>query len=362
MNDEKFMAQAIKLARLGIGNTSPNPMVGAVVVSREGEVVGVGHHERAGADHAEVVALRQAGVRARDATLYVTLEPCTHQGRTPPCVETIKTAGIVRVVSALEDPDPRVRGAGHAQLRSSGIEVTTGIQSQAAAALNRMYLRHRETGRPFVTLKMAQSLNGVIAAQPGERRQLSGKRASKLVRSLRYEHDAVMVGVGTVLVDDPALTVRPFKSRAMPYVRVVVDARGRIPSKARVLKDQMRSATIVATTPLMPQTVRESLLQRGIKVLECARTDDERIDLGDLLEKLGKQDILSVLCEGGPTIAASLLARKLVDELVWLVAPLMLSGEQAVPAIHNSALNVGLQIVGLKKLGDDLLVRARVSG
>jgi diaminohydroxyphosphoribosylaminopyrimidine deaminase / 5-amino-6-(5-phosphoribosylamino)uracil reductase len=361
VNDEKFMAQAIKLARLGAGNTSPNPLVGAVVASPQGEVVGVGHHERAGADHAEVVALRHAGGRARGATLYVTLEPCSHQGRTPPCVEAIKTAGITRVVSALEDPDPRVRGMGHKLLRSSGVEVTIGIQSQAAAVLNRMYLKHSETGRPFVTLKMAQSLNGVIATQPGERRQLSGKRAAKLVRSLRYEHDAVMVGVGTILIDDPQLTVRPFKNRAVPYLRVVVDARGRIPAKAKVLKDQMRSTTMVATTPLMPQTVRASLLQRGIKVLECAPTDDERVDLGDLLDKLGKQNILSILCEGGPTIAASLLARNQVDELVWLVAPLVLSGEQAVPAVHNVALDLGLHIVSLKKLGEDLLVTARVS-
>lgn len=360
MSDEPFMRQALKLAQMALGNTSPNPLVGAVVVDRSGTVVGTGYHEKAGADHAEVVALRQAGERARAGTLYVTLEPCVHHGRTPPCVDAIKASGILRVVSALADPDSRMAGGGHAQLREGGIDVSVGVEAEAATHLNRMYLQHRKTGLPFVTLKMAQSLNGTIATHPGDRRQLSGKRASNVVRKLRYEHDAVMVGVGTVLIDDPQLTVRPFKPRAVPYMRVIVDAKGRIPMRTRALKDQARFKTIVATTNQMPGVVREGLTKRGVAVLECARMHNDRVDLADLLRKLGAQNILSVLCEGGPTLAGSLLAGRNVDELVWLIAPVLLSGEEAVSVVGKGAYDLALHVEAVKRLGDDLLVTALV--
>jgi diaminohydroxyphosphoribosylaminopyrimidine deaminase/5-amino-6-(5-phosphoribosylamino)uracil reductase len=357
MNDETYMLRALRLARAAAGNTSPNPLVGAVIVTANGEVVGEGRHERAGADHAEAVALHAAGDRARGATLYVNLEPCSHQGRTPPCADAIIRAGIARVVTAMDDPDPRVRGQGHRRLAEAGIAVTTGVAAAAAAALNRMYLHHRATGRPFVTLKMAQSLNGAVAARGGERRQLTGKRAQKYVRSLRYEHDAVMVGAGTVIVDDPQLTVRPFRSRAVPYTRIVVDARGRIPPKAKILKEQMRAPTLVATTSLMPGEVRRNLGERGIKVLECERTQDGNVHLGDLLQKLGDQHVISVLCEGGPTLAGSLLAGGQVCELVWLLAPNVLAGEESIPVVKGAA-QTSLAFEAVKKLGDDLLVTA----
>jgi len=360
VGDERFMRQALKLAQSGLGNTSPNPLVGVVVVDPSGNVVGAGYHEKAGADHAEVVALRQAGDRARGGTLYVTLEPCVHHGRTPPCVDAIKVAGISRVVSALADPDPRVAGAGHTSLRDSGIEVSVGMEADQATHANRMYLRHRTTGLPFVTLKMAQSLNGTIASRPGERRQLSGKRASNVVRKLRFEHDAVMVGVGTILIDDPQLTVRPFKPRAVPYTRVIVDAKGRIPMRARAIKDQARFRTIVATTNQMPGAVREGLIKRSVAVLECARSENDRVDLGDLLSKLGSENILSVLCEGGPTLAGSLLAGRHLDELWWLIAPIVLNAEEAVPVVGNGAYDLALHINAVKRLGDDVLVTARV--
>ncbi len=360
MSDEQFMRQALKLAQSGLGNTSPNPLVGAVVVDSNGTVVGTGHHEKAGADHAEVVALRQAGERARGATLFVTLEPCVHEGRTPPCIAAIKASGVSRVVSALEDPDARVAGGGHAQLREGGIEVSVGVEAETAEHVNRIYLQHRTTGLPFVTLKMAQSLNGTIAARPGERRQLSGKRAANFVRKLRYEHDAVMVGVGTVLIDDPQLTVRPFKPRAVPYTRVVVDAKGRIPMRARAIKDQARFKTIVATTNQMPGAVREELVKRGVAVLECRRTENDRVDLGDLLRKLGAQSMLSILCEGGPTLAESLLAGQHLEELVWLIAPVVLGGEEGVPVVGKGVYDLALHFETVKRLGDDLLVTARM--
>jgi diaminohydroxyphosphoribosylaminopyrimidine deaminase/5-amino-6-(5-phosphoribosylamino)uracil reductase len=362
VSDERFMAQALKLAQRGLGNTSPNPLVGAVVVDPSGAVVGTGYHERAGGEHAEAGALRTAGERARGATLYVTLEPCVHQGRTPACTEAIATAGVARVVSAIDDPDTNVAGRGHARLRQAGIAVTIGVGAAAATRVNRMYLHHRSTGLPFVTLKMAQSLNGVVAAQSGQRVQLTGKRATKFVRALRYEHDAVMVGAGTILTDDPQLTVRPFKPRAVPYVRVIVDARGRISPAAKVLKDLSRYQTIVATTELMPDSLRASLLQRGVKLLLCQRGENDLVDLRDALRQLAAAGITSVLSEGGPTLAGSLLSGGHANELVWLLAPELLGGENPVAVINDLGASVKVRIDTLKRLGDDVVLTAQVHG
>lgn len=361
MDDKRYMRAALELAKNGLGQTSPNPMVGAVVIDMGGAIVGRGHHEKAGADHAEVVALHEAGEKARGATLYVSLEPCIHQGRTPPCVEAIVNAGIARVISAMEDPDSRVRGAGHARLREHGIHVEVGVGAEDAMRLNRAYVHHRKTGRPFVTLKMAQSLDGNVASRSGERRQLTGKRAANFVRKLRFEHDAVMVGVRTVRIDDPQLTVRPFKPRAVPYTRVIVDGRGSIPLKARVTKDQLRAKTIVATTDLMPVATRDALVKRGVSILECARDEHGLVDLSDLLKKLGEANIISLLCEGGPTLAASLLRGRHVSHVYWLVAPLLLGGEDAVPVIGNGLLNVQLRLDNIRRLADDVLISAETS-
>lgn len=360
MNDEQYMKLALKLAQAHAGQTSPNPMVGALVVDRHGEIAGRGAYEKTGAEHAETIALREAGEKARGATLYVTLEPCSHQGRTPPCADAIVAAGISRVVSAMEDPDARVRGGGFAKLRSHNINVEVGLLRDQAARMNRMYVHHRATGRPFVTLKMAQSLDGAVAVRPGERRELTGKPAARYTRTLRYEHDAVMVGVGTVLVDDPLLTVRPNKPRAVPYRRVVVDARGRIPLKAKVTKDQARADTIVATTELMPITTRDALAKRGVSILDCARSSDDRVDIDDMLAKLANMDIISVLCEGGPTLGASLLSGGHVGEVDWLIAPVLLGGPEAVPVIGSIARDVSLRLQTVRRLGDDVLVAAEI--
>ncbi|HXN08887.1 MAG TPA: bifunctional diaminohydroxyphosphoribosylaminopyrimidine deaminase/5-amino-6-(5-phosphoribosylamino)uracil reductase RibD [Candidatus Acidoferrales bacterium] len=360
MNDEQYMKLALKLAQERVGQTSPNPMVGALVVDQNGEIAGRGAYEKRGAEHAEVIALREAGARARGATLYVTLEPCSHHGRTPPCVDAIIAGGIARVVSAMEDPDARVRGAGFAKLRSHNVNVEVGLLGEQAARTNRMYVHHRTTGRPFVTLKMAQSLDGAIAARAGERRQLTGKPAARYTRMLRYEHDAVMVGVGTVLVDDPLLTVRPNKPRALPYRRIVVDARGRIPLKSKITKDQVRAGTIVATTELMPATTREALVKRGVSVLECARSADDRVDIHDMLAKLASNDIISILCEGGPTLGTSLLSGGHVNEVNWLIAPMLLGGPEAVPVIGNMTRELLLRLQTVRRLGDDVLVAAEI--
>src|SRR5579872_7374342 len=345
MQDERAMREALKLARNGLGNTSPNPMVGALVIAAGDTIAGRGFHAHAGADHAEVVALREAGERARGATLYVTLEPCAHQGQTPPCVDAIIAAHPARVVIALEDPDERVRGKGVAALRAAGITVDVGVLQAQAAHANRMYLHQRGSGLPFVTLKMAQSLDG--------------KRAQRLVRTLRFEHDAVMVGAGTVIVDDPQLTVRPYKPRRVPYTRIVVDAHGRLPLRAKILKDQLRARTIVVTTDQMPPDLKEQLQSRNISVLECSRDRNGLVDLHDALRRLAALQLVSILCEGGPTLAASLLGDRLASELLWLVAPVIL-GAGAISVVGASETPVDLEADGVRRLGDDLALSAHL--
>lgn len=352
------MRLALKLAAGGLGNTSPNPAVGAVVVNGD-EIVGRGFHAHAGADHAEVAALREAGERARGATLYVTLEPCAHQGLTPPCVDAIVTAAPARVVVAMQDPDSRVNGKGIAALQAAGISVDTGVGAEQAAQLNRMYAHQRRTGLPFLTLKMAQSLDGKVVTEPGERMQLTGKRAQRFVRNLRFEHDAVMVGAGTVAVDDPQLTVRPYKARRVPYTRVVVDAHGRVPLRAKVIKDQLRARTIIATTDQMPAALKAEFQRRNITLLECARDEHGLVDVADALQQLARLNIMSILCEGGPTLAASLLQRGLVSELQWLIAPRLLGGN-ALSVVGNTFAPLTLQLEQYRRLGDDLALTARV--
>lgn len=358
MRDERHMRRALALAARAKGNTSPNPMVGAVVVSKNDTVVGEAFHERAGALHAEAIALEQAGDEARGGTLYVTLEPCDHHGRTPPCTDAILRAGIARVVTAREDEDERVRGAGIRKLLAAGIEVDVGIGADAARALNRRYAHHRRTGRPYLTLKMAQSIDGAIGARPGERRQLTGAPAAAHVRALRYEHDAVMVGIGTALVDDPQLTVRPFKKRSVPYVRVVVDSNARLDADSALAKNQDRAATIVAVSASAPQERIQALTSAGVEVLRCASDRNGRVDLLDLLQRLGQRGMLGVLCEGGPMLAGALFEADLVDELHLLVAPVVLGTAASAPAIAGVTDAVALELDTVLRLGQDTLLVA----
>jgi len=358
MDDARFMQRALQLAAKGRGNTSPNPMVGAIVVAPGGAVVGEGFHERAGTDHAETSALRAAGDRAKGATLYVTLEPCDHDGRTPACTRTIIDAGVRRVVIAVEDADPRVNGKGIQQLRQAGLEVAVGIENEAAAALNRAYLYHRKNATSFVTLKMAASIDGAIAPRAGVRHRLTGVKAAAFVYDLRFEHDAVLVGVRTAMTDDPELTVRPTRPRAVPYLRIVADSLGRIPLTSHLVRDAAATPTMVATTAAIPAERRDALLELGVDVVTCAATSDEHVDLADLLSQLARRDILSVLCEGGPTIATALLAQRLVGKIYWLIAPEILGAASVAPAIDRVAGATRLRIESAVMLGEDVLVEA----
>ncbi len=358
MDDAKYMQRALELALRARGNTSPNPMVGAVVVAPNGSVVGEGYHERAGASHAESIALAAAGDRARGATLYVTLEPCDHDGATPPCTQAIVDAGIARVVAAMVDVDPRVSGRGIARLREAGIAVDVGVGEAAAAALNRAYVHHRKNLRPFVALKMAASLDGAISPRPGARHRLTGAKAAAFVHQLRYEYDAVMVGAHTAVTDDPELTVRPTRPRAVPYLRIVVDSRGKIPLDLHLVRETRTAPTLIATTSAMPADRREALGELGVEVVTCRATATGFVDLEDLLSELGRRNVLSVLCEGGPTLATSLLAGKLVGRVYWLMSPEILGSARVAPAIDGVAGGTRLEVESATMLGDDVLIEA----
>ncbi|MDR5708737.1 MAG: bifunctional diaminohydroxyphosphoribosylaminopyrimidine deaminase/5-amino-6-(5-phosphoribosylamino)uracil reductase RibD [Armatimonadota bacterium] len=362
VDDAYWMRRVLEMARSGQGRTSPNPLVGAVVV-RQGQEVGCGYHAAAGAPHAEVVALRAAGPLARGATLYVNLEPCDHHGRTPPCTQAILAAGISRVVVAHEDPDPRVRGRGIARLRAAGLEVEVGVLEEEARRLNAPYLKHRTTGLPLVTVKWAMSLDGRIATRTGSSRWITGPQAREEAHRLRDVHDAVLVGIGTVLRDDPALTCRIPGGR--DPLRVVADSHLRTPSDARMLREGS-SPVVVAATPRARPEEAERLRRCGAEVWVCA-AEDGRVSLRDLLRRLGERGVLSVLVEGGSTLHAAVLEAGLADRIVAFIAPVLMGGREAPGPVGGAGIAEITQALRLRNLtvrpvGTDLCVEAEVSG
>ena len=358
MRAEQLMRRALAQAQRAAGETSPNPLVGAVIATPDGDLIASAYHERAGAPHAEVIALEKAGAEARGATMYVTLEPCAHHGRTPPCVDALLAAGIARVVIAVLDADPTVEGGGAQRLRLAGVQVDVGLCGDAALHANRMYFHQRRTGRPFVTLKMAESIDGAVAEDTQTRMQLTSGAAQRYVRGLRIVHDAVMVGVQTAIVDDPMLTVRPFRKRAVPYTRVIVDSAARLPLGSKLVADQSRSNTIVAVSSRADQERVQALSAAGVEVVECAGTGDGRVDLHDLLSRLGRRGMLGVLCEGGPVLAGSLLRARLVNELHMLVAPLILGTANVASVFCGFDGTVATRVEHVESLGDDVLIVA----
>lgn len=359
-----FMQRALGLAERGWGRVSPNPMVGAVVV-RDGSVVGEGWHEGPGSPHAEVMALDEAGDEARGATVYVTLEPCDHTGRTGPCTHALTRAGVRKVVAAAGDPNPVVGGRGFARLRASGIEVETGTLEAEAHSLNRAFERHVVTGLPSVTLKMASSLDGKAAAADGSSRWITGPPARSDVQRLRAWADAVVVGAGTALADDPALTLRqePWL-RARPPLRVVVDAVGRVPPSGRLFDDT--APTLVATTDLTPERRVRSWTEAGAEVLALDRGPGGVL-LPALARALGKRDVQAVLVEGGPTLAWSFVEAALVDRVVVYLAPVLVGGAAAPGVLMGTGFApiteaLGVEVTSVERMGNDLKVEADVHG
>ena len=354
------MREALGLARRGAGATSPNPMVGAVVVAGDA-IVGRGYHPRRGDPHAEVFALRDAGVRARGATLYVTLEPCAHWGRTPPCTEAIIGAGITRVVAAMIDPDPQVRGRGLHRLAEAGVATRVGVAERDALDLNEAFVKHRTAGLPWVTAKWAMTLDGRIATRSGDSRWISGEPSRAAVHEMRAAADAILVGIGTVLQDDPALTARGGAGGRSPR-RVILDSTLRVPPGARVLAPD-GTPVVVATTERADPGVRRALEARGAEVFTAGGADG-RVDLRALLRHLARRDVLSVLVEGGSAVLGAFADAGLIDKVVAFVGPLIVGGPAPSPVGGRGvealaqAWRVGRLTV--RQLGDDAVVEGYV--
>jgi diaminohydroxyphosphoribosylaminopyrimidine deaminase/5-amino-6-(5-phosphoribosylamino)uracil reductase len=344
--DQSYMKLALKLAKKGAGWVSPNPMVGAVLV-KDGQIVGRGYHRRVGAPHAEVEALGRAGEAARGAELYVTLEPCNHQGRTPPCTQAVLAAGVRRVLIATPDPNPQVAGGGAAFLQSQGVEVQTGLLDAQARRLNEAWFKWVATGLPFVIAKAACSLDGKIATAQGESQWLTGEAARAYGHRLRHEYDAILVGIDTVLADDPQLTTRlpgrksqnPEPSTRNPGkdpIRVILDSRLRIPLAARILHLDSPAPTWVACTEAAPSAKIKALQDLGaeVLVLPAAGASESgsapgRVALQPLLELLGRRQVQSLLVEGGAKVLGAFFAASLVDKFYFFYAPLFLGGSAA---------------------------------
>jgi diaminohydroxyphosphoribosylaminopyrimidine deaminase / 5-amino-6-(5-phosphoribosylamino)uracil reductase len=361
--NEQCMRQALALAEQARGRTSPNPMVGGVVV-KDGQVVGRGYHARAGSRHGEVAALEDAGAQAQGATLYVTLEPCCHYGRTPPCTKAVIAAGVCRVVAAMRDPNPLVSGKGLEELRQAGIEVKVGVLEAEATALNEVYIKYITTKRPFVLLKVAASLDGKIATVTGESRWITNECSRLLVHQLRDQVDAVMVGINTVLRDDPLLTTRLPGGGGRDPIRIVVDSRLRIPYEAKVLTASPTACTIIATTASAPDEKRRQLEALGAKVL-VIDGDGSGVPLAPLMDQLGAMQVTSILLEGGGELHGAALRAGIVDKVLYFIAPKLLGGRTAPPAIGGEGFArlveaVTLERTQVKRLDGDLLIEGYV--
>ena len=355
------MERALALARGVLGTVAPNPAVGAVVV-REGRIVGEGATRPPGGDHAEVAALRAAGNRARGATLYVTLEPCAHFGRTPPCVDAVIEAGIGEVVIAVADPDPQVDGRGIDRLREAGIGVRIGDGAAAGAAHYEPYLHQRRTGRPFVAAKFAASLDGRIASVSGDSRWISGPQTRAWAHRMRPLLDAILVGVETIVVDNPQLTARPddWRGPVPQPLRVVLDSRGRTPIEARVLDDQELASTLIATTEASPQSWRDAVAQRGAATVVLP-SDDGRVSLPDLLDHLGgPAGVVHLLVEGGGEVLGAFFDQRLIDKVYAVVAPMLIGGDAQTAVRGRGAQRMAdalrLSHTEIERLGDDILL------
>jgi diaminohydroxyphosphoribosylaminopyrimidine deaminase/5-amino-6-(5-phosphoribosylamino)uracil reductase len=357
------LRRAMDLALNGLGLAAPNPMVGAVVVNG-GLVVGEGWHEGPGTPHAEVNALAAAGDRSRGGTLYVTLEPCSHHGRTPPCAPAVIEAGITRVVAGVGDPNPAVDGRGFAMLREAGLQVAEGVLVAECEELIAGFAQHVRTGLPFVVLKMAASLDGKVAARDGSSRWITGEAAREDVHRLRAASGAIVVGAGTAAVDDPSLTVRLSGYRGRPPLRVLLDATGRTPATGSLFEPT--APTLVATTGGSPWEARRAWEEAGAEVLVIDEpATDGRVPLRPLMEALGKREIQQVLIEGGPTVASAAIEEGVVDRLVLYLAPKLIGGRDA-PGIFGSegvatiADARPVRILRIDHVGDDLKVQAEV--
>ncbi|PSR21303.1 MAG: bifunctional diaminohydroxyphosphoribosylaminopyrimidine deaminase/5-amino-6-(5-phosphoribosylamino)uracil reductase RibD [Sulfobacillus acidophilus] len=358
----RYMKRALVLARRGLGTTSPNPMVGAVIVDPHGHVVAEGYHKKAGGPHAEVVALGRAGQAARGCTLYVTLEPCNHTGRTPPCTDAIIQSGIRRVIIATADPNPHVPKGGIERLRQSGIEVVVGDGADEARMLNRPFFTWSVVGRPWVTLKIALSLDGKVATTTGESKYLTSAQALQHAHELRRQHDAILVGSGTILTDDPHLTYRGRRQGSDP-VRVILDSRGRVSAEAAVFQSESPAPTLVFTREDTSIEWERELFAVGAEVIRLSPGSDGHLSIPHVLSHLAERRILSVLVEGGPSIHAAFIAHHLADRWVGYLAPVIVGGVGAPSAVAGTGFSLDgaprLHIETVARHGPDVVIDAQ---
>lgn len=368
--DTSYMEEALRLAEKARGRTSPNPMVGAVIV-KDGHVIGKGYHTKAGSPHAEIEALNDAVEDPQGSILYVTLEPCCMYGKTPPCTDAIIRAGIRRVVAAMIDPDPRVKGKGCEQLRNAGIDVDVGILENQARRLNEAFITHKITGFPFVISKFAMSLDGKIATKIGDSKYITNEASRAYVHALRNQVDAIMVGIGTVLADDPLLTTRLKGLRATsedaghnPH-RIILDTHLSIPLTANVVRDVSEAKTTIFTGEGIDQDKVTRLRERGVEIQSVEYDDYGKLNLKQILEVLGKHDVVSVLLEGGAEINGTAFIHHLVDKVLVFIAPLIIGGKDARSAVEGSGIEtlsdaVRLSEITTQRFGDDMLIEGYV--
>jgi len=356
MNDQFFMEFALNLAKKTKGQTSPNPVVGTVVV-KDGRIIGMGAHLKAGNSHAEVHALEMAGSLAKDSTIYVTLEPCSHYGKTPPCAKRIIEAKVKRVVIATLDPNPLVSGGGVELLEKAGIDITVGVLEDEAKKINEHFNKYITTRLPFVTVKTAMTIDGKVASYSGSSKWITGENARKSVHQIRHEHDAIMVGIGTVLKDNPFLNVRTDQPGISP-VRVIIDSNLNTPVDANIITDKS-APTWLFTTSNAPKDNVDALEAKGIDVIVTSGQNE--VPLHEALKYLGKNKITSVLVEGGPSIIGSLLDQQLIDKYITFIAPKLIGGRNAPSVIGGQGIESMSEAIQLKgfsveQYDDDLCI------
>ena len=363
-DDTRFMHIALSQALQGLGKVNPNPLVGAVIV-RDGIMIGSGYHEHFGGPHAEINAIRDAKASVEGATMYVTLEPCSHFGKTPPCADALIEAKIAKVVIAMKDPNPRVAGRGIERLKDNGIEVVVGLLEKEAKEINRIFIKYIQTKLPYVVMKTAMSLDGKIATATGHSQWISCPESRQYVHSLRNELKGILVGVNTVITDDPELTTRLEGAEGRNPIRIVVDTNGRIPISAKMLKNGVGNPVIIATTHNFPKPKRIYLEAAGHTVLTLPERDG-KVDLSTLMSELGGMGIDGILLEGGGTLNESALKNGIVDEIQFIIAPLLIGGRDAITPVEGTGFNtidegIKLQQMTTRQIGNDILVTARIA-
>ncbi|MFH1779479.1 MAG: bifunctional diaminohydroxyphosphoribosylaminopyrimidine deaminase/5-amino-6-(5-phosphoribosylamino)uracil reductase RibD [Candidatus Omnitrophota bacterium] len=362
--DKKYMNLALELAKRGKGLTSPNPCVGAVVV-KDGKIVGKGYHRKAGGLHAEIYALKRAGAKARGATLYVSLEPCRHYGKTLPCVDAIIASMIKRVVAAMKDPNPLNNGRGIAVLKRKGIEVEVGILEDEARRLNEAFIKYITKKIPFVTVKVAQSLDGKIATHTGNSKWITSEKAREFTHGLRSETDAILVGVETILKDDPLLTARLKVKRINKQpAKIILDSKLRTPTSAKIFSRGSPGKVIIATTKLAPKDKIEILKKKDAEIL-IVGSKNGKVNIKTLLRLLGEKGITHILVEGGGEVIASAFEAKVVDRTLFFVAPKIIGGREAPTSVEGIGVNkvskaIKLKDIRFERMGDDFLVEGYV--